>query len=486
MPLSNNTLHKPVRARVARAALCAAVATATACGAGAATADPRTDPTATDCPRWTALLVPGTFETTPTTDPGEPVGVLAAVAESLTSRYGNDIDVRTLTRTTDTTPADPSEATAEHALTAALSALCSRTQVVLAGYAEGAATAGDLAASIGNNEGPISASRVVAVGLISDPHRDPTTTQLGTPVSGHGVAGPRTQGFGDLGERVRTVCPADDLYCSTTSEVSNALAAVGRALIPTPTPTRTTAPSRPSTVTSTPPSPATSTPTPTTTSPRITTSTGELTLSQVLAQVVTVVNGLALVTANVPAIVADLAELPGLVAAGDVRGLHRVAGDLNNQFAPLVAMAAEIDLRLVSRLLAVAAPLDTTGIAAIASEIVGVLAGLDIARIATNVGRAQEIAWTAAEILAAGDPVAAALALTGLAPIAADLLAATASAFTGGTSLPSLAPTYTATTTDMGDPTRTDNDTAVFGGHDIATATTLLAEWIVEAIDGKK
>src|SRR5690606_29532782 len=171
-----------------------------------------------------------------------------------------------------------------------------------------------------------------------------------------------------------------------------------------------------------------------------------------------------------------------------VPGLHRVARDLNNQFAPLVAMADGIDLRLISRALALAAPMDTTGIAAIASEIVGVLAGLDIPRIATTLGRAQEIAWTAAEILIAGDPVGAVLALSGLAPIAADLLAATASAFTG-TQFPSLAQTYIATTnpgtgTGAGDPARPDGDTAaVSTGHDTAAAAALLANWFTQAID---
>src|SRR3546814_15258401 len=54
-----------------------------------------------------------------------------------------------------------------------------------------------------------------------------------------------------------------------------------------------------------------------------------------------------------------------------------------------------------------------------------------ISRIATDIGQAQEIAWTVAEVLAKGDPVAAFLTLTGLAPITADLLSATASAFMG-------------------------------------------------------
>ncbi|WP_040837212.1 cutinase family protein [Nocardia brevicatena] len=466
--LSPHTHHRTVsiRRRVAHTVLGAAIATVTAFGAGVATADPATGPGTADCPRWTALLVPGTFETTPATDPAQPVGVLTPVAESLTTRYGTDIDVRALTA--DTTHSS-TESTRQQ-LTTTLAALCSQTHVVLAGNAEGAATVGDLAAEIGNNYGPLSASQVVAVGLVSDPHRGPSTPQLGTPVAGPGVAGPRPLDFGELTDRVRTLCPDSDLYCSTSSQESPAFDAVVRAL--TATPALRTSPGQ----APTPTAPVTAWP-----------STGELTVSRVLAQVVTVVNGLATFAANVPAIVADLAELPALLGRGDVPGLHRVAGDLNNQFHPLVAMAADIDLRLVARALALAAPLDTTGIAAIASEVVGVLAGLDITRIATNVGRAQEIAWNAAEILIAGDPVGAVLALSGLAPVAADLLAATASAFTG-TRFPSLAQTYTATTgtgTGTGDPAHQDSDTAVSTGHDTAAAA-LLANWLTQTIDATK
>ncbi|BDT85617.1 MULTISPECIES: cutinase family protein [Nocardia] len=459
---TRRTHHRPVRThrRLSHAALCAAIATTTVCGSGVATADPAPGPTSAGCPRWTALLVPGTFETNPATQPASPVGALSPVADGLTTRYGSDIDVQTLPRTAD--------ATGEQALAAALSALCSGTRVVLAGYAEGAATVGDLATAVGNNRGPIPASQVVAVGLVSDPHRDPSTPQLGTPVAGPGAAGPRPQDFADLTDRVRTICPARDPYCSTTSQESPALDAVVRALTSTPTP-RTSRGQAPTTTAPVPAWP----------------STGELTISRVLAQVVTVVNGLSTFAANVPAIVADLAELPALLGRGDVPGLHRVAGDLNNQFAPLVAMADGIDLRLVSQALALAAPLDTTGIAAIASEVVGILAGLDITRIATTIGRAQEIAWTAAEILIAGDPVGAVLALSGLAPIAADLLAATASAFTG-TQFPSLAQTYTTSTgtgtgTGTGDPAHQDGDATGSTGHD--TAAALLANWLTQTID---
>ncbi|MGW0330159.1 cutinase family protein [Nocardia sp. NPDC003183] len=464
--------HTRTTRRAAHVALCAAIA-ATTMTAGVAAAEPTSGRNGAQCPRWTALLAPATYETTPTATGQTTPGILTQLGQSLTGRYGSDIEVRTLTTTTGAGSVSGAE------LTAAVSGLCSDTRVVLAGYGQGAEVTGDLAVSIGNSKGPISASRVVAVALVSDPRRDPTTTQLGTPVSGQGVTGARSQSFGELTERVRTLCLEGDSYCSTTAESSPVLAAVSRALAATSA-TSTPAPTSPTT-TAKAPTTATSVPTTGTASNR------QLSASQVLAQVVTVLNGLASFTANVPAIVTDLAQLPGLLASSDVGGLHRVSGDLNNQFSPLVEMTDELDLRLIASALRIAAPLDTTGAATMAAEIVGVLAGLDISRLATDIGLAQEITWTAAENLAKGDPVAAFLALTGLAPIAADLLSATASAFTG-TQFPVLTETYTTTTgsttsTSTADPASRHSDTAVFPTTDYDSAVPALTNWIGQTID---
>ncbi|UGT59889.1 cutinase family protein [Nocardia asteroides] len=470
--------HHQDHRRRAALALCAAIAATTAT-AGVATAEPTPGRDGAQCPRWTALLVPGTYETAPATTGQAMPGILTQLGVSLTARYGSDIEVRTLTPT-----ASGAGSVSGAELTAAFSELCSDTRVVLAGYGQGAEVTGDLATSIGNNKGPVPASRVVAVALVSDPRRDPVTLQLGPSVPGQGVTGSRPQGFGELTGRVRTLCLDGDSYCSTTTESAPVLTAVSRALATAPSaPPATVSPTTTATVPTAPSAPTTTTGT---------AWTGQLGPSQVLAQVVTVLNGLASFTAKVPAIGADLAQLPGLLAAGDVPGLHRVSGDLNNQFNPLVALADGLDLRLVAAALTVAAPLDTSGVALIAAEVVGVLAGLDIARIATDIGRAQEIAWTAVESLADGDPVAALLALTGLAPIAADLLSATASAFTG-TRFPALTQTYnTATTTRAGTTTGTGatapqgGGAAVFDATGYDTAAPAPSDWIAQVIDRTK
>ncbi|ELB87868.1 hypothetical protein Rwratislav_37462, partial [Rhodococcus wratislaviensis IFP 2016] len=71
----------------------------------------------------------------------------------------------------------------------------------------------------------------------------------------------------------------------------------------------------------------------------------------VVNQVLNVATG---VTAlDVPGILNNLTVLPQKVAALDAHGAHQVAGELNNQFAPLVKMAAAVDLRWVSQILSV-------------------------------------------------------------------------------------------------------------------------------------
>jgi hypothetical protein len=79
----------------------------------------------------------------------------------------------------------------------------------------------------------------------------------------------------------------------------------------------------------------------------------------VVDQVLNITTGITSI--NYTAILADLAMLPQKVAALDVPGAHQTAGDLNNQFAPLVRMAAGVDLTWVSQILS-ALP-DPTGTA---------------------------------------------------------------------------------------------------------------------------
>ncbi|WP_280272824.1 cutinase family protein [Nocardia wallacei] len=481
----------------ARALLCALVVAFLALlVSGPATADPA--PPESNCPRFTAILVPGTGETTPAATPDQPGGMLAPIGQGLRQRYGTDIAVRTLAYTASATPYHASETQGVQALSTTLAGLCSSTRVVLAGYSQGADITGDVATAIGNHRGPLPDSRIVAVALLSDPRRHPATPQLGPGQPGEGIAGPRGEDFGTLTDRVRTLCATGDLYCATTPHASPALTALGRAVTGNPPP--------PTSDAAVPNTDHTPTPTPPQTSPGLVPGSAPaaaaslegLNPSAVVDQVVTVLAGLTGFAANIPAIVGDLAQLPALITSGNVPGLHQVSGELNTQFAPLVQMAAGIDLHLAAQALALAAPLDTSGWTGIAAQILALIANVDIGRLATDIGQAQEIAWHALETLTRGDPAGAALALTGLLPVAADLAATAASALTGdaGTRLAGLAHTFTTATTPetstaLGDLARQTGDAARFAesdvhrnGYNAATAPAL--NWLIGRIDATR
>ncbi|WP_068165695.1 cutinase family protein [Rhodococcus phenolicus] len=126
------------------------------------------------------------------------------------------------------------------------------------------------------------------------------------------------------------------------------------------------------------------------------------TATQVLsvAKPTTIINQLLNVVAGVTtidyaAVAAGLQQLPIKLTTGDVRGAHTIAGELNNQLSPLVAMAAGVDFKTLSRLVALVP--DPSGTAAIAGLVLDLLGNVDVVRLARNVGEVQEIAWSIAE-----------------------------------------------------------------------------------------
>lgn len=150
----------------------------------------------------------------------------------------------------------------------------------------------------------------------------------------------------------------------------------------------------------------------------------------IIKQVLTVVSCTAQMAANVPHILEHLVALPQKVAALDIDGSHRIAGELNNLFAPVVKMAAAVDLQMIASILAMIP--DPQGYAMIASLIVGLLGGVDVIRLANDVGQIQEVAWAAVKKLHGGDPIGAGLAMTGLLPIGLDLASVAVGVLTGG------------------------------------------------------
>ncbi|MFF0818390.1 cutinase family protein [Rhodococcus sp. NPDC003318] len=130
----------------------------------------------------------------------------------------------------------------------------------------------------------------------------------------------------------------------------------------------------------------------------------------IIDQVLNVVAGVTSV--DYPAVAAGLQQLPGKIVAGDIPAAHKLAGDLNNQLSPLVKMAAGVDLKTVSRLVAMIP--DPSGTAATVSMVAGLLGNVDVIRLARNVGQIQEIAW---KVIETGNP----LALSQLLPVGLDL-----------------------------------------------------------------
>lgn len=109
---------------------------------------------------------------------------------------------------------------------------CPLTTYVLAGFSQGAVIAGDIAEQIGKGNGPVPADRVLGVALIADGRRSGESgpgqpIQVGTPPPGIGaevalgglnvpgitMTGPRENGFGEIADRVYTICAPGDLIC---------------------------------------------------------------------------------------------------------------------------------------------------------------------------------------------------------------------------------------------------------------------------------
>ncbi|MGV9662718.1 cutinase family protein [Nocardia niigatensis] len=388
------------------ATACAAILVAAGVMVGnAAVGDARAEkPGAQPCTPYTAILAPGTWETRFDADPTVPVGMLRPIGDGLQRQFGSDITVLYAPYAASAFDQGLSYAQSLSTLEARLhqmaSSLCSSTRVFLAGYSQGADGIGDFATEIGNGEGPISADRVVGVGLLADPHRDPKTTlSLGTPQPGHGIAGTRGQDFGALTDRVRTLCADGDLYCSLNAATSPFLSALGRVLSGDPAMISSLIPAG--------------------TDP-----------STLLAQAVKVGAGWAATAANLPTILKSVANLPDLIQAGDISGAHQVASDLNVALAPMVQAAAGVDLPLIGSVIRAAAAIDPSGWTGAASVIADALTQIDILKIAGDVGRMQETLWHAVESFTRNDGAAVAAALATLTPAGLDLAGSVIGPFT--------------------------------------------------------
>ncbi|MFF0494593.1 cutinase family protein [Nocardia sp. NPDC004068] len=188
------------------------------------------------CPVVAGVFLPGTWETGPQADESAPVGLLAPVATGLAQRFGSQFAFRFpayASAAFDRMPYGDSKATGVAAVRRAISDFdkrCPATKFVISGYSQGADAIGDVVASIGCSGDPVAADRVVAVGLIADPHRGaPGDRLVGPQVSGEGIAGAR-QGFCQLSAVTAEICSDSDLYCSTDTSQHPIISGLGRAL----------------------------------------------------------------------------------------------------------------------------------------------------------------------------------------------------------------------------------------------------------------
>ena len=196
----------------------------------------------TSCAATFNLFIPGTWETSENADSSVPVGMLKPVADALKAEHGRQAEVYTLpymARAFDNghTYAD-SKADAVTKAETVLEKVgdsCPRTKFTIIGYSQGADAAGDVAANIGNDKGPVDASRVLAVGLLADPGTGTKgSAVVGPRTSGQGIADPRPQGMGTLSGRVATICDPGDQYCSIEKGASPLLGSLGSILSKSP------------------------------------------------------------------------------------------------------------------------------------------------------------------------------------------------------------------------------------------------------------
>ena len=142
------------------------------------------------CPDVNLIAIPGTWESSPTDDPLNPVqfpiALLLNVSRPIMEQFGRDrVEVYTVPYTAqfdNPLSADKqmsyndSRAEGTRATVAAMTAMndrCPLTSYVLVGFSQGAVIAGDLASDIGNGRGPVDEDLVLGVTLIADGRRHP-------------------------------------------------------------------------------------------------------------------------------------------------------------------------------------------------------------------------------------------------------------------------------------------------------------------------
>ena len=208
------------------------------------------------CPDVDMIAIPGTWESSPTDDPLNPIqfpiALLRNVTGPLSEQFGRDrVEVYTVPYTAqfhNPLSADKqmsyndSRAEGTQAAVGAMTAMndrCPLTSYVLVGFSQGAVIAGDIASDIGNGRGPVDEDLVLGVTLIADGRRHPGEgLEIGPNPPGQGaeitlsevptlsalgltMSGQRLGGFGALNNRTNQICGAGDLICAAPQSAFN-------------------------------------------------------------------------------------------------------------------------------------------------------------------------------------------------------------------------------------------------------------------------
>ena len=157
------------------------------------------------CPDVSMIAIPGTWESSPTDDPLNPVqfpiALLLSVTRPIQEQFSPErVQVYTVPYTAqfhNPLSADKqmsyndSRAEGTAATVRAMTEMnnrCPLTSFVMVGFSQGAVIAGDLASDIGNGRGPVDEDLVLGVTLIADGRRQPGVGQdIGPIVAGQGA-----------------------------------------------------------------------------------------------------------------------------------------------------------------------------------------------------------------------------------------------------------------------------------------------------------
>ena len=205
------------------------------------------------CPDVLLLSIPGTWESSPTDDPVNPVAnpraLLLNVTGPLTGQFpGSRAAIYTVPYTAQfsnplarDSQMSYNDSRAEGTRTAVkvladMSARCPLTSYVIIGFSQGAVIAGDIVSDIGNGRGPVDDDLVIGTTLIADGRREqgvgiaipPNPPGEGAEITLHEVpilanlgltmTGPRPGGFGVLNDSTNEICAPGDLICAAPQE----------------------------------------------------------------------------------------------------------------------------------------------------------------------------------------------------------------------------------------------------------------------------